>query len=400
MREAEVGIDDGCELDAGEVMALRHHLRAEQHDAVGAAEAVERSRQLGRLRCRVRVEPDPLEPGHEPRELRLEPLRPGADAHELRRAAHVAPFARRAGPAAVVAAQHVIPVQHERDVAVRAADGRAARAAVDGRGDSAPVEEDDRAAPALVDALQGGDELAGQRIAGLAPHVDDGDARQTRRQPFAEHEPLERRPALRPRRRAAVDRDRPFERRPLGGDGARVVTRIRLLLVRRVVLLVHAHDAEAAHRREHRRARADDDSRLARSDPLALVAPLRLRQPGVEHRHVVAEARAEAAQRLRRERDLRDEDDGVPAARHRRRARAEIDLGLAAARLTPEQEVATAGSQRLLHTPERSLLRRAQHNRRVLGGQRVRLRGRAPFAAPGTRAGGATSASARAGVEP
>ena len=41
-REPGVGVDDGGERDAGEVMALRDHLRADEHGAVGGGEAVER----------------------------------------------------------------------------------------------------------------------------------------------------------------------------------------------------------------------------------------------------------------------------------------------------------------------------------------------------------------------
>ena len=62
----------------------------------------------------------------------------------------------------------------------------------------------------------------------------------------AELDPLEPRPALRPRRRAAEERDGALERGPLGRDGARVVARVGLLLVRGVVLLVDADQAEVA----------------------------------------------------------------------------------------------------------------------------------------------------------
>ena len=108
-------------------------------------------------------------------------------------------------------------------------------------------------------------------------------------------------PALGTRRRAAEDGDRALERRPLRGDGPRVVARIRLLLVRRVLLLVDADQAEPAHRREHRRACADDDPRVAARDPLALVPPLRVGQRRVQDRDAVAEAGAEPADRLRRQ---------------------------------------------------------------------------------------------------
>ena len=70
------------------------------------------------------------------------------------------------------------------------------------------------------------------------------------------------------------------------------------------MLLVDADQAEPADRREDRGARADDDPRVAARDPSAFVAPLRFRQSRVEQRDALAEARAEATDRLRRQRDL------------------------------------------------------------------------------------------------
>jgi hypothetical protein len=102
------------------------------------------------------------------------------------------------------------------------------------------------------------------------------------------------------------------------------------------VLLVDDDQPEPAHRREHRRARADDDAGLARRDPLALVAPLGLGQAGVEHGDPLAEARLEAAERLRGERDLGDEHDRAQSPLERGRAGLEVDLGLAAARRSEE----------------------------------------------------------------
>ncbi len=61
----------------------------------------------------------------------------------------------------------------------------------------------------------------------------------------------------------------------------------------------------------------------------------------MEDRHRVAEAGAEATDRLRRERDLGDEHDRAQAAGERRRARLQVDLGLAAAGRAGEQEVLT-----------------------------------------------------------
>ncbi len=135
-------------------------------------------------------------------------------------------------------------MQREGDVAVRAAAGRAAGAAVERGRDTAAVEEQDPFAASLREAAQLGEERRGERVARLVPEVDDANRGQRRRDPAAELEPLERVPGLRPRRRRAEDRDRALERGALGGDGAGVVARIRLLLVRGVVLLVDADHAE------------------------------------------------------------------------------------------------------------------------------------------------------------
>ena len=93
-REARVGVDDGGERHVSEVMALRHHLRSEQHGAVGGGEALERLLERRGARDGVRVEPDPLQARHVLLELALEALRAGADADELGRAAGRAELAR------------------------------------------------------------------------------------------------------------------------------------------------------------------------------------------------------------------------------------------------------------------------------------------------------------------
>ena len=237
--------------------------------------------------------------------------------------------------------------------------------------------------PVLGDAPQRVEQRRRQRIAGLAAQVDDAHRRQRRAEPAAELEPLERRPRLGPRRRRPVHRDRAFERRALRGDGARVVARIGVLLVRRVVLLVDDDQPEPADRREHRRARADDDPRLAARDALALVAALGVGQRRVEDRDAVAEPRADAADGLRRERDLRDEDDRAEAALEHRRARLQVDLGLAGAGRAVEQDVAGAAVD---DARDRGALRLA----RALP---ARPRRRAPAVPPAAPAPCAASAS-------
>ena len=149
------------------------------------------------------------------------------------------------------------------------------------------------------------------------------------------------------------------------------------------MLLVDADQAEVRHRREDGGARADDDRRLAGDDPLALVPALRLGQAGVEHGDPVAEAGLEAAERLRGQRDLRDEHDRALAPLERRRARLEVDLRLAAAGRAGEQQVRAGAVDRLDDPGTARCCALCQLGRLGLAGH---ARGRsAPFAAPGTQ---------------
>ena len=212
--------------------------------------------------------------------------------------------------------------------------------------ESASVQQQDRLAALLGDVAELGEQGRRERVTALAPQVDDPHRRQLPAEPAAELEPLERGPALGPRRRASEDGDGPLERRPLGRDRSRVVAGVGLLLVGRVVLLVDADQPEAAHRCEDRGARADDDAGFPGGDPLALVAALGLRQPRVEQRDPLAEAGPEAADRLRGECDLGHQHDRAEATLERGGAGLEVDLGLAAAGRAVEQVAAAAAVHR------------------------------------------------------
>ena len=148
------------------------------------------------------------------------------------------------------------------------------------------------------------------------------------------------------------------------------------------MLLVDAHEPEPAYRRENRRARADDDARVATRDAQALVPSLGLRQPGMEQRDGVAEPRAEATDRLRRERDLRHEHDRAEAALERGRARLQVDLGLAAAGRAVEEEVRSRPSvERADDARDGVPLGRRQNGRLGLSCERLARAGLLAFAA-------------------
>ena len=395
--EARVRVHDGGQLDAGEVVALRHHLRAEQHRARRRRGSAQATGELLRPGDRVGVEPDQLELGQLALELPFEPLRPRPEARELRRPARLAGRRRLPLVAAVVAAKRRVAVQDERDVAVRAADRRPAGAAVERRRDAAAVQQQDRLAAMLGDPAQRAQQRRRERVAGLAPQIDHLHRRQVGADPPAELEPLERRPALRPRRRRAEHGHGAFERGTLRGDRARVIARIG-------VLLVGGSCSSSTTIRPSPRIGAKIAERAPttmRASPLAircaLVTALRVGERRMQDRHPVAEARAHAADRLRRERDLGHEHDRAEAALEHRGARLQVHLGLPGAGRAVEQErsrsaVSTIRSTAAICEPESSSGSASPASACRSAGGACSLR----------RFGvsGATRASARAGVEP
>src|SRR5205807_1128782 len=201
----------------------------------------------------------------------FEALRPRTESRQLGGAADRTDLGLGLRIAAVMAAQLPVGVEDEGDVAVVAAERRSTRAAVQRWSDAAAVEEQDRLAAALCDRAEFREQRRRERVAGLAPQVDDAHRGKRTGEAPAELEPLEAPPALGSRRRTAEDCDGAFERGAFRGDGARVVTRIGFLFVRRVVLLVDADHAEPCDRCEDGGARADDDRRLPARDARALV---------------------------------------------------------------------------------------------------------------------------------
>ena len=213
-------------------------------------------------------------------------------------------------------------------------------------------------------------------------------------------EPLESRPALCARRRAAVHGDGTLDRRPLRGDRPRVVPRIRLLLERRVVLLVDDDEAELAHRREDRRSSTDDDPRLPGRDPRALVASFRVARAPSGAPPPVAESCRNRPTRLRRQRDLRDEHDRRRARARARRRSLEVDLGLPASRRPDGAGRGLRPSSSAADDPRDGSLAARPSARPVRLAERLALAGDGARQAEHAAMRGATSASARAGVDP
>ncbi len=103
----------------------------------------------------------------------------------------------------------------------------------------------------------------------------------------------------------------------------------------------------------------------------------------MEQRDPVSEAREEAAERLRRQGDLRHEHDRFAAGSERGLAGADVDLGLAAAGRAGEEDVpAAAACEEALDPLKCDSLRLRELRRRRLGGQASGRRHVPPLAAP------------------
>ena len=207
-------------------------------------------------------------------QLRLEPLGTRTEPGDLGGATHRAERRRLRGEPAVVAVEAPVPVEHEGDVAVRAAGRMPARSAVQRGRDPAAVEQEDRPPPGLGDAAQLGQQRRRQRVAALAAQIDDAHRGQPPSQALPELEALKPRPALRTGRGAAEHADGMLERSASYRHGSGVVPRVGVLLVGGIVLLVDADDAEPGHGGEDRRAGPDDHRRVPGGDALALVTAL------------------------------------------------------------------------------------------------------------------------------
>jgi hypothetical protein len=99
------------------------------------------------------------------------------------------------------------------------------------------------------------------------------------------------------------------------------------------VLLVDHDGAKVAQRREDRRSRSHGDTFATVAKRKPLIVSLAVAQRAVQHGNLVAEHRAEAIDRLRRQRNLWHEHDrGLPLLQHDAPQQLDIDERLAASR--------------------------------------------------------------------
>ena len=111
-----------------------------------------------------------------------------------------------------------------------------------------------------------------------------------------------------------------------------------VLLVGRLVLLVDDDDAQVHRRGEQRAPRADHHVGQAVPDVPPLVEPLPLGQAMVQHCNPAGESGLDDANRLRRQRDLRNQIDRLLALLYRMGDGAQVHLGLAASGDTVQQK--------------------------------------------------------------
>ena len=327
--QRRVGVEHDAERDVGEVVALGDHLRAEQQPlgrARGSGRAA-RARRPWSPPCRRRAG-TPARRAPRAARARSAPCRRRGGRRTASRRRRSAPAPARGGRSGGTRSRsrarcstsatshcghsHVFP--HVRQV--RKFDHpRRLSSTIDLRAD------------ASARRVSG---CSGWRAPRMSSTRTGGSGRESTR--VGQRQARQRVPRLRARRGRADQQPRAgAARRARRPTVARVVAGVALVLVGGVVLLVDDDQPEVRDRGEDGGARADGDPRLARAQPPPLVVALALPQRGVQQRDGVAEARLEAADGLRRERDLGHEHDHALAALERRGGGAQVDLGLARA---------------------------------------------------------------------
>jgi len=173
------------------------------------------------------------------------------------------------------------------------------------------------------------------------------------------------------------------------GEVPRRISKTFVLLVRGVMLFVDDDKGQPGQRREHRGARSDDDARVTAVRRAPRVATLTIGQGRMHDRNAAAETVSKALDQLRRQGDLRYEDQGLAACCNGRGDDLQVHLGLAAARHPVEQvrvEVGQCGENGidglLLRTGEREPASMDLHwdRGRRLGGRRIGAARRDPAA--------------------
>ncbi len=286
----------------------------------------------------------------------LDLLGPRPETGDIGRAAGGTAHGRRRLVPAIMADQTAIAVKGQRHVAVGAFHGLPAGTAGNEIGIAPPVQKEHGLTARAKFALHGFLEFPAEdgpvAAPQLLPQIDDLHARQMAaglrppRQAVQMVLPAFPRPRVRlkGRRRRSQHQRRAAKLRPLLGRFPGVIARGRFALVSVFMLLVDDDQPQIRKRGEQRRARADHDPHLAALRPFELIAALSRREPGIDHRHLIAKTPVETQHRLIGQRDLRDQHDDLAALGQHMADHLHVDLGLAAARHAVDQgRAAVAG---------------------------------------------------------
>ena len=327
--ELRVGIDHAHKRHVLEVEPLRDHLRSQKHGGVRSGELLEEAL-VGSFAARgVGVHADDGHTGADARhpveqcaQLRLDTLGSRAELLQVRASALGADGGRDLGVPAMVAHEHAAAlVIGERGVARGAGGHEPAIAAQEELREAALVQEKHRLAPEGKLAAKPLDELAREHrprsAAKFRRHVYDLDRRQGLAIRAIGQVGLRPAPTL----LASIERldggrGRPHDEHAARASDhparhvARIIARGGILLVGAFVFLVDHDEPDVRKRREQGASRPHHNARRAAFDEVPLVVALALAHARVHDRNHVAEATAEAAHRLRSERDLGHEHAG------------------------------------------------------------------------------------------
>ncbi len=168
-------------------------------------------------------------------------------------------------------------------------------------------------------------------------------------------------------RGAGQQHRRPFPLPTGRGDFPGVVLGKAVRKIGLLMLLVHDDHAQLFHRREHRGPCPDHDAGVALANAPPFVEPLPGAEPGMQHRHGVAEPGAEPGNHLGRQHDFGHQDNGPFPLPQRFAHQADIDLRLPGAGDSLQKERPGGMSQRWDEFRQRFLL----FGRQVRVGRRV-----------------------------
>ena len=326
------------------VVAFGKHLRADQNGRSAGVDGGQVRLHLPNAAHGVAVDPMQRHAGMPFGERLFGALGAGADRYQFLAAAVGAALRRRSTEAAVMAAQlSGRAVVDESRIAVRALGSPSAVAAQQHRREAPSIDEDQHLAvgrEVLLDGVvQRGAEAAIEARAADVQHAIDGHG--SAAGPLGQPRVAIASPAhvgqRFQRRRGAAQNYRNGQHLPaLDGHVPGRVTQTVVLLEGAVVLLVDDDDAQVGERRQHRRTGADHHLVRAVGAVQPGVEALRVRNPRVQGGGS-AETLLETRHGLRRQGDLRHQQQRLAAGLERLGDDAHVHLGLAAAGDAVEQ---------------------------------------------------------------